>query len=354
MAGNYVWPVDAVSGAPTFSARQGRQLSIAPFVAGATATRPLGARSGVRPGTPTSTVSATSTTWTVNPHAGVIDAEAAAEAGPYTYSFDQAQTGTMTASDGTNPRIDLISVQISDPAESDGTSTPSAVPVYTTGTAAPTPAVPATPARSMAIAQINVPVSGGGSPSVTWVAPYLTAAGGVIPVRNATERNATATALGASAALPVRTWRADATDLRQQEATVDGTTFRYIPQTVGIQTWTPTLTGGASLGAGSATGTYFVLGNVCFWDLEISVGTGAAAGGGTYTWSLPIAPYLQMVLGSGYYNNGAFQGPFICQNNGSSTMRMLIGGGTNNVWSQTYAPIAAGNAASFSGSYLIA
>lgn len=187
MAGNYVWPVDAVSGAPTFSARQGRQLSIAPFVAGATATRPLGARSGVRPGTPTSTVTATSTTWTVNPHVGVIDAEAAAQAGPYAYSFDQVQTGNMTAASGSYARIDLISVQISDPAESDGSSTPGATIVYTAGTAA-APALPPQPPRSMVIAQINVPISGGGSPSVTWVAPYFAAPSGAIPVRNDTER----------------------------------------------------------------------------------------------------------------------------------------------------------------------
>lgn len=184
MAGNYVWPVDAVSGAPTFSARQGRQLSIAPFVAGATATRPLGARSGVRPGTPTSTVTATSTTWTVNPHVGVIDAEAAAQAGPYAYSFDQVQTGNMTAASGSYARIDLISVQISDPAESDGTSVPSATIVYTPGTAA-APALPAQPARSMVLAQINVPISGGGSPSVTWVAPTLVGPGGITPATQA-------------------------------------------------------------------------------------------------------------------------------------------------------------------------
>lgn len=190
MAGTHVWPVDIVAGAPVFTGRQGRQLAVAPFVAGATAARPLGARSGVRPGTPATTVTATSTTWTVADHAGLIDAELAAEAGPYTYSFDAVQTGSMTAADPSNPRIDLISVQISDPAESDGSSTPSAAVVYTTGVASGTPAVPATPARSMALAQINVPVSGGGNPSTTWVAPTLTAAGGIIPVSSTTELNA--------------------------------------------------------------------------------------------------------------------------------------------------------------------
>lgn len=179
-----VYPVAAVSGAPSYDGRALRQTAVAPFIAGATASRPLGARSGVRPGTPATTVSATSTTWTVQPHAGVIDAEAAAEAGPYAYAFDAVNTGTMTAADASYARIDLISVQISDPAESDGSSTPSAAIVYTPGTAA-APALPTQPARSMVIAQINVPISGGGSPSVTWVAPTLAAAGGITPATSA-------------------------------------------------------------------------------------------------------------------------------------------------------------------------
>jgi hypothetical protein len=33
------------------------------------------------------------------------------------------------------------------------------------------------------IAQINVPASGGGAPTATWVAPYAVAAGGITPVR---------------------------------------------------------------------------------------------------------------------------------------------------------------------------
>lgn len=185
-----VYPVAAVTGAPSYDGRGLRQTTVAPFVAGATATRPLGARSGVRLGTPTTTVSATSTTWTVQPHAGVIDAESANEAGPYAYAFDAVKTGTMTAANASYARIDLISVQISDPAESDGSSVPSVAIVYTPGTAA-APALPTQPPRSMVIAQINVPISGGGSPSVTWVAPGLVAAGGITPATSAAFGNGT-------------------------------------------------------------------------------------------------------------------------------------------------------------------
>ena len=188
-----VWPVDAVAGAPAYSGRALRQASVAPWAPGATPTRPLGARSGVRPGSYSAgvpLVTATSTTWTLKPHVGVIDAESAAEAGPYAYALDANATGSVTAANATYARIDIVWVRIDDPAESDGSSTPAVVPGYTAGTAGPSPSAPATPARAMAIAQINVPVSGGGSPTVTMVAPYLVATGGIYPNPSASQKAA--------------------------------------------------------------------------------------------------------------------------------------------------------------------
>ncbi|WP_336698174.1 hypothetical protein [Curtobacterium sp. USHLN213] len=176
-----VWPVNAVSNNPTYAGRQLRQTTNAPFVSGATAARPLGATSGVRPGTSTATVTATSTTWSCAPVAGVVDAQAAAEAGPYTFSNDGTVSGSLTAADASNPRVDIVYVQVNDPAESDGSSTPGATIGYLAGTAAASPSAPATPARSLVLARINVPKSGGGTPTVTWVARTLTAAGGTLP-----------------------------------------------------------------------------------------------------------------------------------------------------------------------------
>lgn len=176
------WPLDAVNGAPTYSGRKLRQTNNAPTFAGATAARPLGALSGVRPGTSTTTVTATSTAWSCAPLAGVIDGEAAAEAGPYTFASDSVVTGSVNAANASNPRVDIIYVQVSDPAEADGSTVPGVKIDYLAGTAASTPAAPAAPARSFVLAQINVPKSGGGSPSVTWVAPVAVAAGGVRPV----------------------------------------------------------------------------------------------------------------------------------------------------------------------------
>jgi len=174
MAARLGW-VDAVAGAPSFVGQALRQFFGIGFQMGAS-TRPLGALSGVRPGTPSTTVTATTTTWTVNPFSGVIDGEAAAIAGPYPFSFDTAQTGSMTAAGGT-ARIDALDVQVSDPSQSDGTSTPGIAIVYAVGTAT----APALTARSFRLCTINVPASGGGSPTVNWTPSYSVAAGGVLP-----------------------------------------------------------------------------------------------------------------------------------------------------------------------------
>ena len=288
---DHVYPVAAVAGAPSYDGRALRQTSVAPFVAGATAARPLGARSGVRPGTSTSTVTVTSTTWTVGPHAGVIDAEAAAEAGPYTYSFDASKTGAMTAADATNPRIDLLSVQISDPAESDGSSTPSAAVVYTVGTAAASPAVPAAPARSMALAQIPVPKSGTGSPSVIWVAPYAVSAGGPIPVRSQAERDAIT---WGSAENPVYVDRLDLGILQRSVASGAWSGASVGPWV----TYTPTLTN-LALGTGSMSCQWRYEGDLVRVRFAFVIGSGAAMSGPRF--SLPVAsiaiPHTFVVAG---------------------------------------------------------
>jgi len=166
--------VNAVAGAPTNSGKSTRQ-ALSAALGGATAARPLGARSGVRPGTPTSTVAATSTTWTIHPHAGILDTQASATAGPYWYALDADVTGAVTAAHATWPRKDILWVRCDDPAESDGSTVPAVVFGYTAGTAAASPAAPATPARSMRLATISVPLSGGGAPTIVFDAPYLVA-----------------------------------------------------------------------------------------------------------------------------------------------------------------------------------
>jgi hypothetical protein len=156
--------------------------------------RPLGGRTGITPGTPDNILSVTSTTWTVTPFGGVLDLESSTIAGPYTFAFDANTTGSVTAANATNQRVDSLFIQLSDPAEGDGTATPGVAINYVAGTAGAAGGArgaaggpPAVPARSMELAQITVPASGGGSPTIVMVAPYTATSGSIIPARNSSE-----------------------------------------------------------------------------------------------------------------------------------------------------------------------
>ena len=174
---NTVYPID---NAGLFSGRMLRQALISPTVAGATPARPLGGRSGVRPGTsPTTVTTPTATTWACAPHGGTVDVQPAAEAGTYGFAVDAAVSGGITAANASNPRIDIVYDQLTDPAEGNGGS-PKLETLYLAGAAAASPQAPTKPARSIVLAQINVPRAGGGNPTVTWVAPYTAGAGGVV------------------------------------------------------------------------------------------------------------------------------------------------------------------------------
>jgi hypothetical protein len=179
---NSIGNTNAVAGLPSYSGRMLRQLA-SPAFAGATAARPLGSLTGVRPGTPSNTITATSTTWTAQPFAGNADVESLAIAGGYPFAFDAVQTGAVTPASASYPRADIMYVQIDDPSE-DGSATPAASLKYAAGTVlvggvltAPLPVT-----RAFIVATINVPISGGGSPSVTWGAPVVVAAGAILPV----------------------------------------------------------------------------------------------------------------------------------------------------------------------------
>lgn len=162
--------LDAVSGAPEYTGKMLRG-ALSALLGPPPSGRPLGATSGVRPGTPTSTVSVAGSTVTIAPHAGVLDVQADATTGPYMYAVTAAETVTLDAAHATYARWDRISVQLSDPAAGDGTSTPGVAIVYTPGTPAASPALPAAPARSLTLARVVVPQSGGGAASVVWLSP---------------------------------------------------------------------------------------------------------------------------------------------------------------------------------------
>jgi len=183
------WPIDATPAVPGRQLREAQSV----YMAGGAATDPFGVRSGVRPGTSPTTVTATSTTWTVGAHAGVVDLQPAVEASGYAYAVNATgglPTGTVDAADLTRPRVDIVWVRNDDPSEGDASPNPTVVFGYTAGAPLALPVAPATPARCMVLATIQVPMSGGGSPTVIWVAPYTVAAGAPTPVWSQADRDA--------------------------------------------------------------------------------------------------------------------------------------------------------------------
>ncbi|MFF9123154.1 hypothetical protein ACF09J_07630 [Streptomyces sp. NPDC014889] len=140
----------------------------------------LGARGGVRPGSTGLTVSLSGTT--INVSAGGAFAYRAGQ-GVYRAVLPSAWTGTLAAAHATYFRIDLVYLRIWD-TDVDSSGLRQGDVVYLPGTASATPPVPSPGANEVwvPLAQITVPRSGGGAPSVdTSVRPVTVAPGGILP-----------------------------------------------------------------------------------------------------------------------------------------------------------------------------
>lgn len=137
-----------------------------------------GARGGVRPGDPGLVVSLSGST--INVTAGVAAVSYAGQ-GVYRAATTSAWTGTVAGANPTLPRVDLVYLRVWDNAI-DASGLAQADVVYLQGTAASSPVapVPTAPQIYIPLANINVPASGGGSPSVdTSVRPAAIAPGGI-------------------------------------------------------------------------------------------------------------------------------------------------------------------------------
>lgn len=137
-----------------------------------------GARGGVRPGDPGLVVSLSGST--INVTAGVAAVSYAGQ-GVYRAATTSAWTGTVAGANPTFPRVDLVYLRVWDNAV-DASGLAQADVVYLQGTAASSPVapVPTAPQIYIPLANINVPASGGGSPSVdTSVRPAAIGPGGI-------------------------------------------------------------------------------------------------------------------------------------------------------------------------------
>ena len=236
--------VDGAAGQLT--AQQERQSWAA--VHGGGSGRQLGGRSGFRVGTPSTVLSATSTTWTLGACSAMLDPGAQVHQGMYGWSSDANITGTVTAADSTNPRKDIVYIQVND-SDVDSSGAKSAQVLYLAGTPAPagpsSPAAPSLPPRSFLLGTISVPVAGGGSPTVVRNPATYVAAGAPQPATLA-ERDALTTYDG----LTVRR-----TDLPGRPTqTHDGTA------------WGP-LTGGRQYAELVSTAPFDLFGSNQLWDV---------------------------------------------------------------------------------------
>lgn len=228
--------------------------------------RQLGGRSGFRVGTPSTVLSATSTTWTLGPCAAMIDPGAGLHQGMYGWSSDANVTGTVTAADATNPRKDIVYILVNDSTAGDGSGAVNASPVYVAGTPGATPSAPAVPARGFLVGTINVPVAGGGSPTVTLNPARYVAAGGVLPVADDAERDALDKYPGLQVVRTDKNGRVD---------TWNGTAWWWIGKSniftraVGTDSNPGDITGTTTLVSGSITGApagkYRISGRVCLY-----------------------------------------------------------------------------------------
>lgn len=172
------------------TAQQFRQAEAATHGGGSG--RRLGLRSGFRVDTPSTVLTATSTTWTLTPCAAMIDPGATTYQGGYGWSTDANVTGSVTAADATYARKDIVYIQVNDSSAGDGSGLLTAPVLYLAGTPASTPVAPTLPARSFLVGTISVPVSGGGSPTVVLNPARYVAAGAPLPVYSLAEREAIA------------------------------------------------------------------------------------------------------------------------------------------------------------------
>lgn len=150
--------------------------------------RQLGGRSGFRVGTPSNALTATSTTWTLIPVSAALDPGATTHQGMYGWSSDANVTGAVTAADATNPRKDIVYIQVNDSSAGDGSGATTAPLLYLAGTPGVSPVAPTLPARSFLVGTISVPVAGGGSPTVALNPARYVAAGGLLPVNGSADR----------------------------------------------------------------------------------------------------------------------------------------------------------------------
>lgn len=182
-------PIDASGGTPAYTAQQFRQAVTGLMYGGLTG--PLAAQSGAFLGH-APTLSTTTTTASIGGGCFVVSPGFTTTQSAYLVSSDATTSVGIAAASATTARTDYIDLQVSDTAI-DSSGARSAQFVYVQGSNTTGAGGPLT-ARSYRAIVINVPISGGGSPTIALNPQFAVASGGILPVANATQRDALITA----------------------------------------------------------------------------------------------------------------------------------------------------------------
>jgi hypothetical protein len=181
MADDPLW-INADTGAPAYAANELRRAMATLLSQSGEADR-FGAREGVHPAG-SAGVTISGMTITVQHLKAVVYPGLTTLSGPYIVQL-QSGTHAVTAADATNPRKDIVALQIQDHDE-DSSGQRRAQSVYVAGTPAPSPVEPALPSNSFRLATVDVP-AGSSTPTLTYNAPLTVAVGGIVPVRTDSE-----------------------------------------------------------------------------------------------------------------------------------------------------------------------
>lgn len=142
----------------------------------------FGARSGVHPGG-LDAVSLSGTTWTVRDTKAVVYPGLSSLDGPYLVQLP-SESGSLNPAHPSLSRTDAIDIQVQDD-DHDSAGFRRARVVYVAGAAGG--GEPDLTETSFRMATFTVPAGGAPAPTMTYVAPYTVASGGVLPVRSDAE-----------------------------------------------------------------------------------------------------------------------------------------------------------------------
>lgn len=241
--------INASGGAPAYDAAEFRQGLTLPLQYGG---RAMGGREGVRPGGTQLEVSLSGSDVLIAPGVCHVDpAWTSAQAGYWVAFPSQLTRGPVGPPDATNPRIDRVWARVYDDDE-DSSGQRTADVEYEAGTPAASPSPPAIPQGAIALAQITVPQSGGGSAAVVDEREHTVATGGILIVADDTERDALSDPFAGMAVYRL--------DIDQIE-TYDGSTWwppAHQPGTPVDNSTTIDVSGYSSFTGHSASGTTFV------------------------------------------------------------------------------------------------